>query len=202
MSTTKLQTKISVVLFAAATLASTSCGELARTGRSPVVLVIDAVEASAGADGTFAGFLLSDVITKGGTVNDSGRATFRLLAKNPGTTSVPLGPSNLNSVTVERYRVRYIRADGRNTPGVDVPWGFDGGVTVTVPPNGTAQAVFDLVRHVNKAEPPLSNLRGIGGGQFINAIVQVTFWGHDQAGNEVEASGTVNVNFADFADEE
>jgi hypothetical protein len=62
--------------------------------------------------------------------------------------------------------------------------------------------VFDLVRHVNKAEPPLSNLRGIGGGQFINAIVQVTFWGHDQAGNEVEASGTVNVNFADFADEE
>ena len=26
-----------------------------------------------------------------------------------------------------RYRVEFRRTDGRNTPGVDVPYGFDGG---------------------------------------------------------------------------
>ncbi len=202
MLTTKLQRSISVAVLAAATLVSTSCGEMARTGRAPVILVIDAIEASAGGGTTYAGFLLSDVVTNGGTVNDSGRATFHLVMKNPGTDAAPLSPTSLNSVTLNRYRVRFIRADGRNTPGVDVPWGFDGGVTVTVPAGGTAQAVFDLVRLVNKLEPPLSNLARIGAGRFINAIAQVTFWGHDQAGNEVEATGTVNVNFADFADEE
>ena len=202
MFTSKLQKSIGVIAFAAAAFASASCGDVARASHSPVLLVIDAIEGSAGAGDTFSGFLLSDVNTAGGTINDSGRATFRIVAKNPGTSAVPLAPSELNSVTLNRYRVRYIRADGRNTPGVDVPYGFDGGVTVTVPPSGTVQAVFDLVRHQNKREPPLSNLRGLGAAQFISTIAEVTFWGQDLAGNEIQATGTITVNFADFADEQ
>jgi hypothetical protein len=202
MLTSNVQKSIGVVVFAAAALASASCGDVVRESRAPVLLVIDAIEASAGAGDTFAAFLLSDVNTGGGTINDSGRATLRLIAKNPGTTQVPLSPSELNSVTINRYRVRFIRADGRNTPGVDVPYGFDGGVTVTVPPTGTAQAVFDLVRHQNKREPPLSNLRGLGAGQFISTIAEITFFGQDVVGNEIQATGTITVNFADFADEE
>ena len=31
-------------------------------------------------------------------------------------------------VTLTRYRVDFRRTDGRNTPGVDVPYGFDGGL--------------------------------------------------------------------------
>ena len=46
----------------------------------------------------------------------------------------PNGPTSNNAITVNRYRVTYRRSDGRNTPGVDVPYAFDGAVTFTVEP--------------------------------------------------------------------
>ncbi len=93
-----------------------------------------------------------------------------------------------------------MRSDGRNTPGIDVPYGFDGGTTATIPESGTTDVVFDLVRHQHKEEPPLRNLRGNGGASIISTIAEVTFYGRDLAGNEVEATGKIQVNFADFAD--
>ena len=185
-----------------AALAGASCGEVSRTGRSPVMLVINNLEAAAGAGDDFAAFLLSDVTTGGGVINDSGRASLTTALKNPGSVTAPLGPTTLNSVTITQYRVRFIRADGRNTPGVDVPHGFDGALTVTIPPNGTAQAIFDLVRHQNKREPPLSNMWGAGAQRFISAIAEVSFYGHDLAGNEISVTGMIQVNFGDFADPE
>ena len=59
-----------------AAVASASCGEVARTGRSPVILVINNIEGAAGGGTQFAAFLLSDVQTNGGVINDSGRATL------------------------------------------------------------------------------------------------------------------------------
>ena len=50
--------------------------------------------------------------------------------------------------------MRYIRADGRNTPGVDVPYGFDGALTATV--SGSTTVGFELVRHIAKEEAPLA----------------------------------------------
>jgi len=100
--------------------------------------------------------------------------------------------------------VRFIRADGRNREGVDVPYGFDGGVTGTV---GSAGAVFviELVRHSMKEEPPLINLIAshgfdITGAGEISTIAEITFYGRDQVGNEVSAVATVSVNFGDFGD--
>jgi hypothetical protein len=183
-------------------LASASCGEVARTGRSPVILVIDNLEAAAGGGTQFAAFLLSDVQTGGGVINDSGRATLSAALKNPGYAAAPLGPSQLNTVVIDRYRVRFIRGDGRETQGVDVPWSFDGGATATIPPNGSVQVVFDLVRHTAKREPPLSNMWNGGGPRFINTIAEVTFFGHDLAGNEITAIGSIQVNFGDFADDD
>ena len=61
--------------------------------------------------------------------NDVGEATLRLVMKNQGTGGVGVTPSDLNAVTLKRYRIVYRRADGRNTPGVDVPFPVDGGVT-------------------------------------------------------------------------
>ena len=190
------------VLLVSAFVATAGCGEVARTGRAPVLLVINSIEGAAGGGETFSAFLLSDVVTGGGVINDSGRATLSLTLKNPGSVTAPLGPTQLNSVVLSRYRVTFIRADGRDTPGVDVPHSFDGGVTAIVPPNGTAQAVFDLVRHSAKREPPLRNMWGAGAQRFISTIAQVTFYGQDLAGNDISATGTIQVNFGDFADPE
>jgi len=200
MAMTQVRRVIGVTVALTAALAGASCGEVARTGQSPVMLVIQQLQAAGGGGTTFAGFLLSDVLTEGSVTNDSGRATLVLRLKNPGPPGTPTTPSTLNAVTISRYRVRFERTDGRNTPGVDVPYGFDGGVTVTVPEGGTADVVFDLVRHQNKSESPLINLRSNGGQQLISTIAVVTFYGRDLAGNEIEATGNIQVNFGDFAD--
>ena len=96
--------------------------------------------------------------------------------------------------------VAFRRTDGRSTQGVDVPYAFEGGMALTVPATGGAEGVFDIVRHTSKTEPPLKNLVGGGAGIFINTIAEVTFYGHDQAGNETIVSGLLTVNFSDFGD--
>jgi hypothetical protein len=182
-----------------AALASASCGEVARTGRAPVILVVNSLEASAGGEDEFSVFLQSDAQTNGGIINDVGRATLSLVLKNQVS---PIVPSDLNTVTLSHYRVRFTRADGRNTPGVDVPHGFDGGLTGTIPTDGSLTIGFELVRHQMKLEPPVSTLRFGGGQAFIHAIAEVIFFGRDLAGNEIQATGTIGVSFADFADPE
>jgi hypothetical protein len=199
---------IGLVAFAAA-----SCGEVARTGQSPAFLIIDSLTGASGADpGAFDTVLESDVqvlVTQ--TVNgqqvqvptvftDPGRVTLRLGLRNPGTPSNPTSPSELNAITISRYRVAYRRSDGRNTPGVDVPYGFDGAVTVTISGNSAVQVGFDLVRVQAKLEPPLKNLAAGGAQNVISTIAEVTFFGRDQAGNEVLVTGSIGVNFSDWGD--
>lgn len=183
-----------------AALASASCGDVARTGRAPVMLTIDSMSASAGEDTEFVNPLLSDVQTGGGVFNDNGRASFRLTLKNPGNAVSPLSPSQLNEVTLTRYRVRYIRSDGRNQPGVDVPYEFDGGITATINSQSGGEAVFLLVRHTAKRESPLRNMWDGGGLRLLTVIAEVTFYGRDQAGNDVTAVGNLTITFGDFAD--
>jgi hypothetical protein len=85
--------------------------------------------------------------------------------------------------------VVFTRTDGRNTPGVDVPYPFEGGMTLTAIP-GTVSGSFILVRAQAKIEAPLLALRGLGGQLMISTTAEVTFYGHDQAGNAVSATGT------------
>jgi len=102
-------------------------------------------------------------------------------------------------ITVNRYRVRYVRADGRNTPGVDVPYGFDGAFTVTVG-TGDASAGFTLVRSQAKLEAPLLALRH--NLMVISVIAEVTFFGRDQTGRDVQATANILINFANHGDPE
>lgn len=200
-------------LVAAAALLTTACGEVARTGRSPAYLVVNAFDAASGAEpDQFGGTLRSDVITivevKRGedtfyvatTFNDIGRVAFRLGLKDPGPAASPTAASPLNAITINRFRVEYIRSDGRNTQGVDVPYSFDGAFTITVPAAGTATGTFDLVRHTAKAEAPLLALQVNNQGQLINTIARVTFYGKDQAGNDVSVEASMTVTFANFGD--
>jgi hypothetical protein len=200
------------LMLAAAVAVSASCSDLGRQGKSPSYLLIGSLTGQSGADpGTFSTQLNSDVQTLvsqqigGQTVrvptifNDLGQATLRALLKNRGTVESPTTPTPVNAVTITRYHVEFKRADGRNEPGRDVPYGFDGGVTTTITDSETL-ITFDLVRHTNKQEPPLRNLINSGGQNQINTIAEVTFYGRDQAGNEVSVTGLITVNFADFGD--
>lgn len=178
-----------------------SCVDGAVTGsRSGSILVIERIESVGGGAAPSRTWLESDVLTRGGVFADVGRVTTRLALKDPGPAAAPAAPTTVNYVTVTRYRVVYRRTDGRNTPGVDVPFPIHGAVTFTTGDGGQT-ADFVLVRASAKLEPPLRALAGGGGAVVINAQASVTFYGVDQAGAAVQATGAIGVAFADWADE-
>lgn len=172
------------------------------SSRSSSILVIERIGAARGGtnEEPIPTLLQSDVDTNGSVFDDIGRVTTRLALKDPGTPENPASPTSSNSVTVTRYRVVYRRSDGRNTPGVDVPYPIDGGVTFTTL-TGIQTAEFVLVRASAKLEAPLRALAAGGGAVVINTTAEVTFYGTDQTGAAVEATGTIVINFADWADE-
>jgi hypothetical protein len=190
--------RIAALLLAASALVTGACGEVARTGRSPAYLQVVRLEAASGAQpDLFGSTLFSDVLTlvrddKDNLVPtifaDLGRVEFRVSLKDPGPSAAPTTPSTLNAVTLSQYRVVFKRSDGRNTQGVDVPYA------------GTASGTFAVVRHQAKQEPPLRNMANNGGAQLISTVAELTFYGKDQAGNDVVATATMSVNFGDFGD--
>ena len=203
-----MRTILQLVGLAVLLAATASCGDVARDGRSPSFLVIDSLLGQQGdpAAGDFTNPLTSDVITKVTAplpckpdapcpvvFNDLGQVKLRLSPKD--TTNLA-APTTNNQVTITRYHVTYRRADGRNTPGVDVPYGFDGAVTGTVPAGGALTAVFELVRHIAKQESPLIQLKLSP--RVISTIAEVTFYGTDQVGNAISATGLMTVEFGDF----
>ena len=200
---------LALAAFAAATA---SCGNVVRDSRSPVYLSVDLLQAAPGnKPATLVGNLNSDVltlVTAGGTCtiaapcptvfNDVGAATLRTVLKDLGTGTTPNTPTTNNEVTITRYHVDYRRADGRNTPGVDVPFGFDGAVTGTIPASGTLQLGFELVRIVAKEESPLAQL--VSNFTFMSTIADVTFYGRDRVGNAVSVTGSILITFGNFGD--
>jgi hypothetical protein len=183
---------------------STSCGDVVRQGTGGSFLIVSSIEGAAGAEPTdFGNTLLSDVITVVDDVptffNDIGRVTFRLGMKDPGSPTSPTTPGQNDAITINRYHVRFFRADGRNTPGVDVPYEFDGAFTLTVS-GGDASAGFTIVRNAAKMEAPLAALRF--NGVVLTTIAEVTFYGADQTGHEVSATARMTIDFANFGDPE
>ena len=182
-------------------LASVSCGDLTRQGTASSYLLVEELVAASGAEPDKLGATLhSDVLTIVKQVptifSDNGRVSFSLGLKDPGSTSSPNTPTANNAITVERYHVNYIRADGRNTPGVDVPYGFDGAMTFTV--TGERSESFELVRHTAKQEAPLAAL--VQSPVIILTIAEVTFYGHDQTGRAVSTSTKIAIEFGNFGD--
>jgi hypothetical protein len=176
-------------------LASVSCGDMPREGTASSYLIITSLLGSPGETDEFVGELRSDVRTQGSIFNDNGQVAFLLGMKDPGITS----PSSANFITIDRYRIVYIRADGRNTPGVDVPYPFDGAITGTVT-DAPVSFGFTLVRHQAKVEAPLGALET--NFLIVSTIAEVTFYGHDQTGRAVSVSGKISVHFGNFADPE
>ena len=150
---------------------ASGCTAAVKNDAASSYLVVDALLAASGAKpDTFGGSLASDVLTYvkkdlgGGqqvlvptVFEDLGQVALHLAMKDPGTTSAPTAPSNANFITLTQYHLKFIRSDGRNTPGVDVPFPF-------------------------------------------STIAEITFYGRDQAGHDVNTTARISVNFADWGD--
>ena len=203
----RMSVRVRLLALVGVVAAAAGCGDVVRQGRSASILTVSSLAGLAGgADGTASAVLLSDVLTLRTSptpctpaapcptiFDDFGQATLTLSMKD-----ITVAPSSNNQVTISRYTVEFSRNDGRNVPGVDVPYAFDGAVTATVPPGGSAVVAFEFIRHVAKQESPLAQL--VTNPNIITTIATVTFYGQDLVGNAVSASGVMSVNFGNFAD--
>ena len=173
----------------AAALALSSCSEMTRSGQASSYLVMTSLTGGPQNDTT----VESDVVSDTGSIfTDTGTAQLTLQMKD-----VLNNPTPNNSITVTQYRVEYVRSDGHNIQGVDVPFAFTSGVSATI--SGAGSVGFTLVRIQAKEEAPLKALRNGGGANAISVVARVTFYGHDQTGREVSVSGNLDVTFADWA---
>jgi hypothetical protein len=199
---------VAVAGLALAALGVSACGSgTTREGQSPSYPIILALEGANGAAGTSATFstqpVASDVITFVKATNsftifsDPGRVKMTAAMRD---VTNPNDPTTNNAITFTRYRVVYSRTDGRNQPGVEVPYAFDAGLTFTVVPGSEVSIPFELVRVQAKEEAPLRQLTTGGSAIDISTIADVTFFGEDQQGREVAVTGKISVNFANWGD--
>lgn len=160
------------------------------------------------AQGNQANYLHSDVIVidsdtgEAGVFDDPATVTLRatLLDPTPGAQS-----SQYNSIRVTRYVVSFFRSDGKNTPGVDIPYSFEGSLSTLIDIGTTTNISFIIVRHVAKLEPPLIELANStleGGDELVMQVTaRIDFYGHDMINHKVKATGYLTIFFANFADE-
>ncbi len=163
---------------------------------------ITKIEGTSGGGGTGSGIgtvLNSDVATATGSVfNDNATLTVESIPKNQ---NLPAVATALNDVRLERYEVRYFRSDGLNTEGVDVPYRITGPVAGTVPYGGTLDVPITVVRHQAKLEPPLKNLITGDRENIITTIAEITLHGATLQGDVAQATGRLQITFANFADQ-
>ena len=180
-----LRARLAIAILSALVLPS--CSEAIRTGQGSSYLVMTTLQGANGVP------VHSDVVSDtGGIIDDVGTAAFTLQMKD-----VLNSPTPNNAITLTQYHVEFVRSDGHNVQGVDVPYAFDGGVNLTI--SGSGSAGFTIVRVQAKLEAPLKALRGLGGSVAISTVARVTFYGHDQTGREVSVTGNLEVTFADWA---
>lgn len=163
------------------------------------IILIDSIDAI-GPDGEPVGELYSDVCAGPPpgcvAVNDNALVTMSARVEDPFKHVAKFG-----DITIERYRVTYIRSDGRNVPGVEVPFGFDAAANFRVPVDSTVTHQIMVVRPQAKLEPPLRNLAFNGGAIAISVTAQIDFFGTDTQGRQHAVQGALDITFADFANE-
>ena len=213
MRNKKFSFKPAVLILLAFMLVSYACTQVEEdAGRTGSLLVVESVQGIIGQDDEESTPLLSDTCDNPagtpqdpdlcGVFNDNAEINFanQFLQIGPGAGLG--GPTFLNDIVVNRYRVDYIRPNGRNTPGVDVPFGIDGTMNMRVPSDGTATVAIIVVRHQAKKEPPLSNLDIEPGENVLTANAQMKFFGQDLAGRTASAIGFLEIHFANFGEVE
>ncbi|MCI0615344.1 hypothetical protein L0244_20315 [bacterium] len=208
MSMKNFNFKPALLILLAVVLVSYACTRVEDNTRAGSLLVVSNVIGINGEDESGIP-LFSDLCERStenncgcGIVNDNAEADFSNEFLQIGQGANVGNGSFLNDIIVQQYRVDYFRANNRNTPGVDVPYGIDGTLTVRVPLGGSASGIVTIVRHEAKTEAPLSDLVQLGPQEgVITANAQIKFFGQDISGRTVSAFGLLEVHFADFADQ-
>lgn len=143
--------------------------------------------------------VFSDVDNAGSIINDNGVAEVTTLIYNPLTDT---DVSYYNNVIVDQIDVEFMRTDGRNVEGVDVPYRFTQPMNWLVQVDAVEEIPFILIRHVAKLEAPLLALREVPSQGFVLQLVaMVTVHGKDLGGHRVApVSGYISVWCSNFAD--
>jgi hypothetical protein len=204
--------KLAAPLVIAAGLLSSSCvPAFVQDSEAEVIMRIIGLRGVPGSEEQDdADFLISDTCCA--IFNDNIIITLDSVLKNPNNPTV----NAFSDITLERYEVRYLRSDGRNVEGVDVPFHITGPVASRLlEVGGTTEVAVIGVRHQAKLEPPLKNLEGkfsndsgtaitgiiTSGAGFITTIGEVTVHGRTTSGQAVRAVGRIQIVFADFGGE-
>ena len=177
-------------------LAFTSCNPLENESRSNTFIIVENI---LGRDlgGQAANFMQSDVVREGIVYADIAQATLRASLLDPAPL---LPPSQYNDITLTRYVISYSRTDGMNRPGVDVPYSFEGSLSLLLRVGASTTVSFVIVREAAKLEPPLSNLWNRGWEEVLQVTARIDFYGEDVTRREVKATGYLPIFFANYAD--
>ena len=157
--------------------------------QAPVLLQITSVNESAQLDsdvrnGEFSTFVCEDEVD----------VAVRVVLKNPNTPG-----SVASDVLLDSYEIKYIRSDGRGTEGVDVPYRITGPLAVLVESEGEATFALEVVRRQAKLDPPLTNIQQT---TILTVTAQITLFGKTTSEKRVTTTGSLQIDFADFGDEE
>jgi hypothetical protein len=180
-----------------------SCNAVENETDSSSILIVENIMGQDLEDNE-ANFLQSDVLYQDPTTGaetihaDIATATLRTKLLNPLSVT---GPSQYNDIMLDRYVVTYFRSDGNNTEGVDVPYSFEGHISVNIPVDSEVGVSFVIVREVAKLEPPLVNLQAARDAGVLQVHAKVEFFGHDMANKNIKATGYLDVFFANYANE-
>ena len=159
-------------------------------GSGDVVLLMTAINDGSPLD--------SDVQIKSGAVcPDLVKLRLENHFKDPAVTTTGF----INDFTVERYEVHYVRSDGRNVEGVDVPFSITGNVSQEVINSQDAELFIEVVRRQAKLEPPLLNLVD-GGAVIVTMFADITIYARTTTGVVLNpVSGRLQIDFANFGDD-
>jgi hypothetical protein len=195
-----MKLKILVLIIAALLLAS--CVSKENDSTSGSFLIINTITGNDETGQPGSTTVFSDVITNNTIFNDSAIVAVTAEKINPEIVSTT-NTSFYNAVIIDQIDVEFMRTDGRNVEGVDVPYRFTQPVNWSVDIDTTEEIPFILIRHMAKLEAPLFALRTASQGFVLQLVAKVTLHGKDLGGHRVApVSGYVSVWCANFADKE
>ncbi len=179
-----------------------ACNPVEDDTQSDSLLIVERIT-GVDSEGNEVDFLNSDVLKVNQETGepyvqaDVAKATLRATLLDPAPL---LGASIYNDILVTRYVVTYTRTDGKNTPGVDVPYPLEGSLSVLVRIDQSTQVNIIVVKETAKLEPPLRNLAIGRADGVITATAKIDFYGEDMAKHKVKATGYLTIEFANYND--
>lgn len=187
-----------IIIIALLTLPFSGCSKIENLSNSGSFISIEDITGK-DLDSKSSHTAFSDVLLKGGVINDSGIVTVRESLLDQTATTW----TDYQDVIVDQIDVEYTRADGKNVEGVDVPYKFSQRTSIKLIKGKLVQIDFILVTHNAKLEPPLVGLVNYGQEHILKLEAKVTVHGKDVAGNRVApAVAYISVWCANFADPE